>query len=40
MAALFTAIEKALKKAEKMKNPDKLHALLKDLSTKLKETKA
>mmetsp|Transcript_12347 Transcript_12347/g.21861 ORF Transcript_12347/g.21861 Transcript_12347/m.21861 type:complete len:288 (+) Transcript_12347:231-1094(+) len=40
LAVLLKATEKLLKKAEKTHNPDKLHGVLKDISTKLKESKA
>ncbi len=40
MQELMGQLEKLLRKAEKAKNPDKLHGFLKDTTVKLKECKA
>lgn len=40
LSELFQQLDKLLRKTEKTKNPDKMHNLLKDVTNKLKESKA
>ncbi len=40
LADMFATLDKLLRKAEKTKNPDKLTAVMKDVTAKLKESKA
>lgn len=40
LTILFRTLEKQFKKANRVKDPDKLHGVLKDITTKLKEGKA
>ena len=40
MRDIFAQLDKLFKKAEKTKNPEKIHQMMKDISEKCKECKA